>query len=71
MPQTLPPRSVLRARLARSVQLGVPDEQIRDLRSQYHLRALADHVADVGDQLLPEHRRVLAQMVAGGDGFAA
>ncbi|MHB1431395.1 MAG: hypothetical protein ACYCVZ_04690 [Streptosporangiaceae bacterium] len=71
MPHTLPPRSVLRARLARSVQLGAPDDQIRQMRSQYHLRALADHVAEVGDQLLPEHRRALAQMVAGGDADAA
>lgn len=69
--QTLPPRSVLRARLARSVQLGIPDDQIRDLRSAYHARAIGDHIADVADRLLPVHRAELVELLTGGGHDAA
>jgi hypothetical protein len=69
--QSLPPRSVLRARLARGTQLGLPDDEIRDLRSAYHCRAISDHIAEVAERLLPEHRLELAELLAGGDRDAA
>ena len=67
MIQTLPPRSVLRAQLARQTQLGAPADQIRDLRSLYHARAIRDHIDDVADRLLPQHRAELAALLSGGD----
>jgi hypothetical protein len=69
--KTLPPRSVLRARLARGIQLGVPEDQIRGMRSAYHARALGDRITEVADRLLPEHRAELAELLTGGDRDAA
>lgn len=72
MIQTLPPRSVLRAQLARRTQLGAPADEIRDLRSAYHAQAIRDHIDEVADRLLPEHRAALAELLAGdGDHVAA
>ena len=70
IPATLATRHVLRARLARAVQLGAPDDQILALRSAYHARAVGDHINEVADRLLPEHRAELAGLLVGDGGGA-
>jgi hypothetical protein len=60
------PRHVLRARIARQVQLGAPAEQLAELRSAYHAAAIADHIAGALPRLHAQHREALADLLTGG-----
>lgn len=62
-------RHVLRAKLARAVQLDASAERIAGLRAEYHAATARDFLSELlaADRLLPEHRAQLAELLVGGD----